>query len=87
MPSLSHQTRLLIHDEAERIKSSDRAKAIFEIVSLLAQAERHVTDRSLRCRIRYALEELSHVAMDGEFFEDVSGVMDVVSIARKARAS
>jgi len=79
MASLSHQERMLKHCEDQQAAAVKRANAIFEIVSLLAQAERHVTDHSLRCRIRYALEHQSPIAMDGEHFTDVSSAIPIWS--------
>lgn len=83
--SLSHQARVNAHVEEQKARSALRAKAIFDLVSTLAQARRFVTEESLQVRISAALLN-SHLAFNGEFHFQTEGG-DVIPIARKAKAS
>lgn len=82
--SLDHQERMLLHCEATQKQAVERAKAIFEIVNLLALSRPFVTDLYLKRRISDALLN-SHIAFNGEFFVDVD--QDAVAILAERRTS
>lgn len=78
--SLEHQSRVLAFSEAMEIKQLAKRRAIFDLVSCLAQARKHVTDESLQRRISLALL-YCHVAFEGDVKVDLP--KDVVPIARR----
>lgn len=80
--SPTHQHRVEAHREREEKMARERAKAIFDLVSTLAQTRRFVTDKELQTRITAALLN-AHIALRGFVPGDLpSGVVPIVE--RKA---
>lgn len=65
MTSLEHQLRMLAFCEEQEAKKLARARAIFDVVSLLAIVRPLVTDKQLQTRISLALLN-SYLAFEGE---------------------
>lgn len=86
MASIEHQKRMLAHCEATQKKAAERAKAIFELVNLLAQARPFVTDVALHRRITARLEQ-SHLAFDGEFFVEIEDDNTIVVLAERRKSA
>jgi len=80
--SFSHRRQLLFHSQREQQQQITRANAIFELVSVLAQARNEVVDPELRSRIERALLQ-SHIALEG--FVPVDLPANVVRLSQAAR--
>lgn len=81
MASLAHTARLVANVDREEKLARLRAKAIFDLVSTLAQARQHVTDPDLQVRISAALLN-SHIALSGFVPSDLPSC--VIPIVKRA---
>jgi hypothetical protein len=80
--SLAHTARLVANVDREEKRSRERAKAIFDLVSTLAQCRQHVpAENELQFRISAALLN-AHIALSGFVPEDLP--KDVIPIVRRA---
>jgi hypothetical protein len=64
MGTIEHTDRALAFREQEEKRALQRAHAILDLVSTLAQARTHVTDKDLQTRISAALLN-AHIALSG----------------------